>query len=148
MFTDQGRIDGVAGETLRIRAALGAEIPIFADVLVKHATPPAGTRVADAVRDTWHRGLADALVVSGAGTGLPTSADHLAEARDAVPEARIWIGSGLTPDRVADLLPGADGAIVGSALQREGRAGADVEPERVARFMEQVERLRGRPHAG
>jgi membrane complex biogenesis BtpA family protein len=142
MFTDQGRIDGVAGETLRARAALGAHIPIFADVLVKHATPPPGTRLGDAARDTWHRGLADALVISGAGTGLPTSGDDLSEAREAVPEARIWIGSGLTVDRVKDLLPGADGAIVGSAFQRDGRAGAEVEPDRVAHFMEEVERLR------
>ncbi len=144
MFTDQGRIDGVAGETLRTRAALRTEIAIFADVLVKHATPPAGTGLADAARETWHRGLADALVVSGAGTGLPTSRDDLAEAREAVPEARIWIGSGLSPDRLEDLLPLADGAIVGSAFQREARAGGCVEPERVARFMEQVERLRDR----
>lgn len=147
MFTDQGRIDGVAGETLRTRRALGAEVPIFADVLVKHAVAPNGVTLTDSARDAWHRGLADVLVVSGRGTGLPTSVAEVSEARKAVPEARIWIGSGLDTGQAEQLLSEADGAIVGSAFQRDGRAGGEVEAERVSRFMARVVHLRNRIHA-
>ena len=142
MFTDQGVVDGRAWDTLRVRESLCPEVPILADVMVKHAVSPPGTSLSQAARDTWHRGLADGLVLSGSGTGMPTSGRDLAVARDAVPEARLWIGSGLTGDRLDELLPLADGAIVGSAFQRDGRAGMAVDPMRVHGFMERVGRLR------
>jgi membrane complex biogenesis BtpA family protein len=142
MFTDQGAIDGRAWETLRARRSLCPELPILADVMVKHAAPPPGSSLAQAARDSWHRGLADGLIVSGSGTGLPTSAEDLAAARDAVPDARLWIGSGLTEEGLAELIPLADGAIVGSAFQREGRAGMPVDPGRVQGFMKRVDLLR------
>src|SRR3954451_23107706 len=39
MLTDQGIVEGRAAETLRKRGALAAEVLIFADHMVKHATP-------------------------------------------------------------------------------------------------------------
>lgn len=157
MVTDQGWIEGRAHETLRRRAALGADgsplagvesrpaagdamaeraalipaVAILADILVKHAVPPPGLTPAAAARDTWHRGLADALVVSGDATGQPTDATTLDRVREAVPEAAVWIGSGLDPTNAAALLPRADGAIVGSALMRDGRGGSPVDAGRV-----------------
>lgn len=132
MLSDQGWITGRAHETLRARAALGADVAVLADVLVKHATPPAGLTAADAGRDTWERGGADALIVSGAATGAATPVVRLQEVRDAVPDALILIGSGLTPENAAELLRVAGGAIVGSAVQQGGRAGSAVDPVRAA----------------
>ena len=54
----------------------------------------------------------------------------VAAVRRAVPEAVILIGSGLDPENAAALLAVADGAIVGSAVQHDGRAGHGVDPER------------------
>ncbi|HSJ14480.1 MAG TPA: BtpA/SgcQ family protein [Longimicrobiales bacterium] len=142
MLTDQGWITGHADRTLRRRAMLRAPVAIAADVLVKHAVAPAGLSAARAARDTWERGRADVLIVSGAGTGEATPADRLAEVRAAVPEAPLWIGSGLDAGSAAELLAHADGAIVGSALQRDGRAGAPVDGARVRRLMAEVSRLR------
>jgi membrane complex biogenesis BtpA family protein len=131
MLADQGWLTGRAHETLRARAALRANIGVFADVLVKHAVPPPGLDIADAARDTWQRGGADALIVSGAATGAATDVARLGAVRAAVPGAVVLIGSGVTPDNAPLLLARAEGAIVGSALQRGGRAGAGVELERV-----------------
>jgi hypothetical protein len=131
MLADQGWLTGCAHETLRLRATLRARIGVFADVLVKHAVPPPGLGTADAARDTWERGGADALIVSGAATGATTDVAHLDAVRTAVPAAVVLIGSGVTADNAALLLARADGAIVGSALQRGGRAGAGVELDRV-----------------
>jgi membrane complex biogenesis BtpA family protein len=131
MLTDQGWITGRAHETLRTRAALGGSVAVLADVLVKHATPPHGLDVADAARDTWHRGLADALIVTGAATGAAADTDRLAAVRAAVPDALLLVGSGVTADNAATLLAHADGAIVGSAFHRDGRAGAGIDPVRV-----------------
>ncbi len=131
MWTDQGILEGRAARTLRARAVLSAQVAILADVMVKHATPPPGLTVEAAAADTWSRGLADALVVTGAGTGKETDLGRVAQARAGAPDATVLVGSGVTPATVAGVLQMADGAIVGSSLARDGRAGSGVEPERV-----------------
>ncbi len=136
MYTDQGLLQGKAHETLRTRRALGADVAILADVLVKHATPPPGTELETAARDTWHRGLADGLILTGTETGAPVQVEALRRVRSAVPgEARIWVGSGATSENAAALLDASDGIIVGSTLQSGGRAGGGVDRGRVEAFM-------------
>jgi uncharacterized protein len=141
MLTDQGWIGGRAHETLRTRARLGLAIGVFADVFVKHATPPAGLTIEDAALDTWERGYADALIVSGSGTGRPASADDVARIRAAVPDAFILIGSGLTAENASLLLRHAHGAIVGSAFKEKGDPEAPVSAERVRQFVDAAQRL-------
>lgn len=135
MWTDQGLVQGRAAETLRTRRALGTDVAILADVLVKHATPPPGLTAEGAAADTWTRGLADALVASGTGTGAPTSLEEIRRVAEGAPGAPVLVGSGVTPATVAELLAVADGAIVGTALTREGRAGSGVDPARVERLV-------------
>jgi membrane complex biogenesis BtpA family protein len=142
MWTDQGRIGGRAADTLRARAALGSEVVILADVHVKHGTPPPGERLEAAAADAWHRGLADALVVSGSATGEATALDDVRRVRASVPEGVILVGSGVTPDTVAEILHVADGAVVGTALTRELRAGTGIDPERVRRLVASAHRRR------
>jgi len=136
MLTDQGWINGAAHETLRLRRTLGADVAILADVLVKHAVPPAGLTATDAARDTWERGRADALIVSGAATGAATPLERLGEVKAAVPDAALLVGSGLTIDGIGALHGLADGAIVGSAVQQDGRAGQPVDPARAQRLVD------------
>lgn len=153
MFTDQGPLDGRAHETLRIRRALVPDLLLLADVHVKHATPPAGSDLAATARDTRERGLADVLVLSGPATGAPPGPERLERVRAAVPDAPLWIGSGLTPDLAPDFFPRrgnggsgaaegvADGAIVGSSLHYDGVAGSGIDIERVRAI---VSAIRGR----
>jgi membrane complex biogenesis BtpA family protein len=123
MVTDQGIIEGCAAELLRRRAALRAPIAIFADVGVKHASALGNVLLADAARDTVHRGHADALIVSGAATGQVTSAEDLAKVRAATPAVPVYVGSGVNAENIdADT---ADGFIVGTALKRDGRVDVD-----------------------
>jgi membrane complex biogenesis BtpA family protein len=141
MFTDQGLLQGRAHETLRRRRALGIEVAILADILVKHATPPPGATLEAAARDTWHRGLADGVILTGTETGSPVQADQIRRVREAIPDGgRIWVGSGATPDTARGLLQEGDGILVGSALQRSSRAGGGVERARVEAFMEGLRR--------
>lgn len=140
LLTDQGWITGRAGETLRLRKALDAPVAIYADVLVKHAVPPAGLTIEDAARDAFLRGGADALIVSGTATGAPADIEDVRRVRHALPAAPIWIGSGVTVASVAALLEVADGVIVGSALQQDGRAGAEVVTDQVRRLVDVARR--------
>jgi hypothetical protein len=135
VLADQGWIEGRAHETLRIRRRLGLHCAILADVAVKHATLPPGSNLASAARDAWLRGLADALIVSGPATGVPTAARDLQAVREALPDATVWIGSGLDERNLETLLPLANGAIIGSALSRDGLAGNGIDPERARRVL-------------
>jgi uncharacterized protein len=131
MLTDQGLIEGDAYATLRRRAALAPEVLIFADHLVKHAVPLGEVDPVQAAKDLRLRGLADAVIVSGIETGAPVDAERLQRLREALPDAPLLLGSGLTVDN-ADAFHAADGAIVGTSIKREGRLDAAVDPERVA----------------
>ncbi|MDA1263780.1 MAG: BtpA/SgcQ family protein [Planctomycetota bacterium] len=129
--TDQGLIEGRAAETLRERARLGLEVALLADVHVKHATPLGATSLADSARETVGRGLADGVLVTGSATGAAPDAATVAEVRAAVGAAPVLVASGVTVANAAELLAGADGAIVGTALKRGGEVHQPVDPERV-----------------
>jgi membrane complex biogenesis BtpA family protein len=142
MHTDQGPLVGRADETLRMRAWWGVTCAIWADVHVKHATPVAGETLESAARDSWERGRADALVVSGTGTGRRTDPERIRRVQEAVPEAPVWVGSGVDPESLASLPAGVAGVIVGSWMQEEGRAGGRVDPDRARQMARAVGRLR------
>lgn len=124
--TDQGVIEGIAAELLRDRATLGAlQIQIWADVDVKHSAPLAERAIEDEVADTIHRGGADALIVSGAGTGKITDPGKVRAVKAAAGTTPVLVGSGVTPESVPALAAHADGFIVGTSLQRDGRVNGD-----------------------
>lgn len=145
MYTDQGPLVGRAWDTLRARTALGATCGIWADVHVKHATPIPGEALEDAARDAWDRGRADALIVSGSGTGRRTDPGRIRQVQEAVPDAPVWVGSGVDIDSLSSLPPGIAGVIVGSWMQRDGRPGGRVDPERARRMVEELGHLRSSP---
>ncbi len=136
MLTDQGIIEGQAGETLRYRSELRSAVCIFADVAVKHAVPLAPVNLADSARDTFYRGHADALIVTGAATGAGTSPNDLRTVREAVPEASLFAGSGVTAETLPEILRYASGAIVGTALKYESRTSNAVDGDRVQAFIQ------------
>jgi membrane complex biogenesis BtpA family protein len=146
--TDQGVIEGRAAETLRLRRDLGAAVEIWADVHVKHGRSLAHATTAREAEDAVHRGLADAVIVSGAGTGEATDLDDVraaAELRLGVP---VLVGSGVTAENCAALLRLADGAIVGTALKRSAVTTAPLDAERLRRFVEAARAASGpRSHA-
>lgn len=136
MVTDQGILQGKAHETLRYRAALRSDAAIFADVLVKHAVPLGPADAATAGADTYRRGGAAALVLSGARTGEAVDPEEAHAVRAAVPEAPLLVGSGLTAALLPELAALFDGAIVGTAAKRGGQAAGPVDGERARAIVE------------
>lgn len=129
--TDQGIIEGRADRTLRYRTQLGEDIAIWADVLVKHGTPLGPQSIEDAASDAVHRGLADALIVTGRATGIAPEPADLARVRAVLPNTPVYVGSGATPETVANYLPVASGIIVGTWAKVDGRVENAVDRERV-----------------
>lgn len=137
MYTDQGPIVGQAAAVARQRQALCPTTEIWADVMVKHATPPPGSDIAQITADTVERGLADAVIVSGAATGVPVDATLGAQVRAVVGDhVRVVIGSGATPGNLTELMSFADTIIVGSFLKVDGDARRPVDPERARQMVE------------
>jgi len=132
MLTDQGIIEGNAYDTLRYRRSICPDAAIFADVHVKHAVPFGNWTIEDSSRDTVERGLVDALIVSGKGTGLETDIEDVRRVRSTCPDTRILLGSGVTAANARDYLPLADGFIVASSLKKDGLLTNPVDPKRVA----------------
>ena len=136
MATDQGLIEGCAYELLRYRRELGSNVKIMADVLVKHAQPLSSSNLTTAIRETIDRGLADAIILSGATTGSPPSLEDLQQARAVAGSTPIIIGSGADYHNINSLMQYADGAIVSSSLKRQGKIENSIDPIRVSQFVE------------
>jgi len=132
--TDQGIVEGAAGATMRLRRALGADgVRIWADVDVKHSAPLGARPIEDEARDLESRGLADAVLVTGEGTGRAVDLGKLSAVRGAV-KVPVLVASGATLEGLAGLAPACDGVIVGSALRADGRAGGPIDAENARRF--------------
>jgi uncharacterized protein len=136
--TDQGLIEGTAHETLRYREFLGSDVKIFADVDVKHSAPLAPRPLKEEVEELVFRGGADAVIVTGTGTGKQTNLEDLKAAKSAAGTAPVFAGSGVDAQNVGEILKIADGVIAGTSLKRDGITTNPVDAERVRAFMKAV----------
>jgi membrane complex biogenesis BtpA family protein len=117
-------------------------VKIFADIAVKHGKPLYDVPITQLARETYYRGRADALIITGPYTGAEVSIDDLLKVREAVPDASIIIGSGVNPSNIGILLKYSDAAIVGTYIKRSGIVWNPVDPERVRLLMKVVKELR------
>lgn len=133
--SDQGILEGHAAKTLAYRKQLGCRVAIFADVNVKHARPLSEPDIVRVAKDTAYRGLADALVVTGVATGEVVDFDELRRVKEAVPDRRVFVGSGATAGNVRELLKLCGGVIVGTSIKQGGRTSNPIDPEAAAVFV-------------
>jgi membrane complex biogenesis BtpA family protein len=140
--TDQGVVEGRAHATLRLRRALDAgHVRLLCDVDVKHSAPLAARPIEEEAEEVAARGLADAVLVTGTGTGRGVSTADLERVARAV-HVPVLVASGATVASLPDLAA-AHGVIVGTALRRTGRAGDPVDAELAAGFASAFHRTFG-----
>ena len=137
-ITDQGIVHGIAHTLLRDRAAWNADVRIFADVNVKHSASLGDASPQQEVADVIHRGLADAVIVTGSGTGHTVDHTELRVIKAATGDTPVIIGSGMTADSVAAYAGTADAFIVGTSLKHDGVSTAPVDRQRVQAFMQRL----------
>jgi hypothetical protein len=134
-LTDQGIIEGAAHQTLRQRREWSADrVRLLCDIDVKHSAPLAPRALGEEADELAGRGLADAVLVTGAGTGLRASMKDLDEVLAAV-RVPVFVASGVTMETLSEVRL-AHGVIVGSSLRRTGRAGDPVDRDLALRFAE------------
>ncbi|MBI3085498.1 MAG: hypothetical protein HYY88_07210, partial [candidate division NC10 bacterium] len=76
-----------------------------------------------------------ALVVSRKGTGEAADLELLKTVRRAAPDTPLFVGSGATPETIRTLFEIADGAIVGTAIKKDGKLSNPIDPARVERLV-------------
>src|SRR5438552_3292560 len=86
--------------------------------ILDFAVPLGDFAIEDSAHDTLDRGLADALILSGTGTGVAADITDVERVRRACPKAKILLGSGVNAENAREFMRVADGAIVGSSLKR------------------------------
>lgn len=134
---DEGWIQASAGTLLRARAALRADVKVWADVKKKHS---AHAVTADVPIGEFAHGSvfcgADAVIVTGVATGKAASLDDVRAVRHAVEEVPVVVGSGVEPGQAKALAELCDAAIVGTWIKHGGDWRNPVERERVAKLKE------------
>lgn len=136
---NEGIVEGDAARITRYRSWLGArDVKVFADVHVKHG---AHAIVADRSIEELTRDVeffdGDVMIATGQRTGDAASGDEIAVIKGAT-QRPVVIGSGVTAENVGRILEVADGVIVASSLKRDGVWWNEVDPERLARFMDRA----------
>lgn len=139
--TDQGVISGIAHDLLRERAALRAEVSIWADVAVKHSAALAPRPLAEEARELVERGGADVVLVTGSATGSAPSSEELRQVRDAVGDHPVFVASGVTAENLPQFTA-ATGFIVGSCLKSRGNPLAPIDNVLAKRVSVAVESIR------
>ena len=74
-------------------------------------------------------------------TGAAPELDKVRRARELATRP-ILMGSGTNESNITDFLRYADGAIVGSSLKVDGVMENPIDPDRIKRYMDAVQRVR------
>ena len=85
---------------------------------------------------------AEAIVVTGQGTGEETPLEKIVEFRTVLRDHPLIIGAGLTTDNAYEQLQIADGAIVGSFFKHHKKTSNIVDPTKVKALMDIVKQVR------
>ena len=101
----------------------------------RHSAAVAVRPLAEEVEEIVGRGCADAVIVTGTGTGKQTPTQDLKAAKAAAGNAPVLAGSGAAASNVVEVLTIADGLIVGTALKKGGTTTNPVDSARVRVFI-------------
>lgn len=111
------------------------EILVLGGVHPKYYKPIRGSKLNKDIRVAKRR--ADAIVVTGSGTGMQTPMDKITRFRELIGyEFPLVIGAGLTAENARQQLAIGNGAIVGSYF-KDGETSKPVIPERIVEILDQ-----------
>jgi uncharacterized protein len=140
---DEGLIQASAAKLLRYRRMIGAaNVQVWADVKKKHS---AHAITADVSLGTTAHTVefmgADCVIITGNVTG---EAPKVADVREARTNCHlpVILGSGISEDNINELYHESDGFIIGSSFKLDGLWSNTVDPSRVTRFINIVDKLR------
>lgn len=142
-IADEGWMSSDAGELLRYRKLIDAEdVLVFTDIKKKHSSH-AITNDIDLVETAKAAEyfLSDGLIITGTSTGIAADLKEIKSVKEKC-NLPVMVGSGITSKNVKRYFKIADALIVGSYFKKDGYWKNDVEYDRVAKFMEVVNKIK------
>lgn len=137
------QLDHVAGKyregTLNEAKYRKPKTTVLGGVWPKYYTPLPNSDLKQDLEAAMQR--ADAIVVTGAGTGKQTPTEKIQQFRSYTGNFPLIIGAGVTPENVKTQLSIANGAIVGSAFKPHGKTTNPIERTLVKELMGEVKKL-------
>ncbi len=91
------------------------DIVVLGGVWPKYYTPIQGSDLELDLKEGMER--ADAIVVTGEGTGIETSIEKILQFKEIIDDFPLIVGAGVTPNNAHEQLENTDGVIVGSSLK-------------------------------
>lgn len=123
-----------------------SQVLVLGGVWPKYYTPVAGSNLEMDLQMGMER--ADAIVVTGAGTGKETPVEKITRFRDVLGDHPLIIGAGLTVANAYQQLSLADGAIVGTALKEGNETDNPIDRAKVRDLMDVVKKVRSAKEGG
>jgi hypothetical protein len=136
---DEGIIQSSAAELIRLRDYLKAQnIKVLADIKKKHSSHAITADVSiEETAEAAEFMKADGIIITGSSTGKKPSQDDIKRVRPHT-SLPVLVGSGITPDNIADYYSIVDGIIAGSYCKETGHWKLPVSPERCKKLAECV----------
>ena len=116
------------------------DIIVLRGVWPKYYTPVEGSDLEADLREAKSR--AEAVVVTGAGTGMVTPLGKIKKFREIIGGHPLVVGAGLTADNAYERLCISDGAIVGTFFKKDGDTRNPVDRGKIRDFMSIVKEAR------
>lgn len=141
---DEGLIQASAAKLLRYRRMIGADrVQVWTDVKKKHSAHAitADVSLGETAETVEFMG-ADCVIVTGSVTGQAPKVADVQEAKNQC-GLPVFLGSGISERNIEEFYGEADGFIIGSAFKVDGLWSNTIDPERVTRFVNGLNRIRG-----
>jgi len=131
------------GQTARHQRRIKAEsVRLLFEVVPEAAVYLGDRSLKDQIRSTIFNAKPDALCIAGLKPGEAASLDGVIAVKELNSEIPVLVSTGVKSSNVAAQLAVADGAIVGSALKKDGNLWNSVDAARVKDFMQVVRKIR------
>jgi uncharacterized protein len=140
--SDFGLWNTNVGETARHqRQVNAANVRLLFEVVPEAAVYLGNRSIKDQVRSTIFNARPDALCIAGLKPGEAASLEGVIAVKELDAGIPVLVSTGVNANNVTAQLSIADGAIVGSALKKDGNLWNPVDSERVKNFMKIVKEL-------
>lgn len=140
--TTSGIINAQCPEILQMKRLIGAKIPITADIYEPHAMPICPRSIESMVFSSITQAHVDALFLSGKNAAetieMGKRARSVAVGNMKLP---LYAGGGTNDANIYEILQVYDGVCIGHWI-KDGYLGNPINPEKLKRYMAEVERAR------
>jgi membrane complex biogenesis BtpA family protein len=141
VIADGTVVDPNAKEMIDYRKSIDADdVVILTDIQVKYTVMVDPKKTITQSAQEAEAANSDGVVVTGAKSGMPPSLAKVTEAKNAVKNVEIVLGSGTSSTNIEELLAVADATIVGTSIST-GTGGTLVQ-SKVHDYMEVVKKIR------